>query len=645
MIPYYKRKFVVFTVAAMLCSCFATGQQVVSVDLKAHDLLYVPTMKKLLAVSYFSNEITKVYAIDEITGTKEVLLDFHIQISRMDVSADGSLLYLGLRHLDSSIIVVNLPSLTIENVFSVRPNQTLPIHTISRIKVSPQDPHLIAVMRDNPLVLDNYAEIVLYDHGVQRPNTIQNTSGAFYWAENKPVLYVSNGNEFSLLPFDDQGVYATDSLYRFPSGSTTLFFYNNRIYCPDRTVIDITQSRPAYFGRMALEVNFNDTWVDHDHNQIIQAYGNTDRIVLYMYDPVRLTPLGQPITVPAHGDTFGHYTSLGNGLDFAVLGEEDIMIVRFCENAPPAPVLDPKFDVPVILCLGSEINISPPSGYNYVIDQDGRYHDSLVITEQGTYTIRVANGNGCLSPASYPIKIQTASTPYKPSITVWNGTIFKYQATINRCDGGTTLFKGSSTNADWLEWSTGYIGDRLTTDQLGNIRVYGISDDGCKSEPSDIINVNAMALTTPEPPEIFSKDGANGCNNVDRVILLAEKGYAKYHWHTSDGTESSDTLKYVSPPTKKSISLRGLSAQGCWSEFSTIDVNFYDIDPAYPQIAVLYNYLSVNLSGHAYQWFLNGVPIPDSDVPVWKVFTPGDYQVRVFDGVCWSTLSSKKTMP
>lgn len=626
----------------MLISSATYSQQVIFVDFIGSKIAYAPAIHKIFAAGHPSGESDyKLYEIDAITGSLKIAFDFNLDIDALAVSADGSLLYVGLRHLDSSVVVVNLPSMTIANVFSVRPNQSSPVYIIRKIFPSPNDPELVAISRKTSA--GDFGDFVLYDHGVPRQNTIGTIYSTLYWSANSPVIYVTTGSELFLLEYDSQGLFGLDTAYQSLTSSVNMVSYNDRIYTAEGTVIDIKNKYPVLFGRFPPYFTFHGTWVDQDNHRIIQAKTGNEIIHLYTYDPVRLTLLGPPVPVPSHGQVFKQYMQLGTGSDFAAWAEGELMIVHFCTTNLPAPAIDPKYDEPVILCIGTPIVIPTPPGYNYVIDQDGMYHDSLVITTQGIYTIRIADANGCLSPPSKQIRVDDVFTTGKPSIRIWDGDKFTYTGAVNRCINGSTLFDASGANADWYEWSNGYIGDSLITDQTGNFWVYGISADGCKSVASDIIHVNALPLPAPDPPEILSKDGTNGCNNHSTIVLIAEDGYTDYHWSFGKTNWKSKNINITNTSTK-SISLRGRNAQGCWSQFNTVDVFFYDIDPVTPHINVQFNLLSSSVSANAYQWFLNDVAIPDSDKPAWKANIPGDYKVRAFDGVCWSNLSLSETV-
>jgi hypothetical protein len=327
-----------------------------------------------------------------------------------------------------------------------------------------------------------------------------------------------------------------------------------------------------------------------------------------------------------------------------VIGEEDIMIVHFCTDQPPSPVLDPVFDKPVTLCLlqGNKIVVPTPAGYDFVFDQYGYYRDSLVITSAGTYTIRVADANGCLSKPSAPIQVITASPPNKSTIRVRTGLNYEYRPDVYRCDNGKTLFDVYNANTSvWHEWSNGYTGDQLITEELGEFWVVAVNSSGCKSDTSEIVTVHPLNTPTPEPPDIIAPDGFNACTNLDEIVLQAEPGYVHYQWITSAGIFSNPVQSIQSG---RLVTLRGSNAQGCWSDFNSAQVRFYNINPVLPSINVLLNYLSPNISGEAYEWFLNGNPIPDSNLQTWRALVPGDYQVRVFDGICWGKISFKKTI-
>lgn len=632
---------------------FNFSQEVVHVPVWSSRMVFASNVNKVFAYGRIDGDGDQMlYEVDAFTGETK-LVNLNLEITDMAISADGSLLYLGVNSLDSGIVVINVPSMTIAKVFSLRASQTEGEYNISDMEVSPNDPTLLAVLGKSTLQGEYERHLRIFDNGIVLPNYFEGrvTISSIKWSDEKPVIYGTSQYSFVQIPFDQQGAYTPDTVYATLDRASDLILYDDKLYSGGGLVIEEDKDFPVQYGEVP-EFGSYTFFIDELNNRLCRVRKFNDSIVVNAYDPQRLSNLDLKWNIPIPGSTITSLISLGPGPAFIVSTQENIIdqhglfIVRLCDQIPAAPLLDPAFNELIVLCTqpDKQIVVHPPGGYDFIIDQDGHKQDSIIIDETGSFTYRVMDANGCISKPSEFIHTTKGSIPAPPVIEHWNGLDLVTATTLNLCQNGKTYLYAPSVATSSTHWSTGYIGDTYYTDYTGSIWATCMNKEGCVSEKSNVVQINTSAASTPEPPEILSDGGFNFCINHGDITLKAGPGYTQYHW-IYDNTHREDSQINIHSFVSKGYSLRGKDANGCWSDFNTIELNYPDYSPSTPQITQQINKLAATLSAFAYEWFKDDVPIPDSDTQVLTVTSPGAYQVRMFDGVCWSKLSFKKIIP
>ncbi|MCX6350319.1 MAG: T9SS type A sorting domain-containing protein [Bacteroidetes bacterium] len=160
--------------------------------------------------------------------------------------------------------------------------------------------------------------------------------------------------------------------------------------------------------------------------------------------------------------------------------------------------------------------------------------------------------------------------------------------------------------------------------------LYAKDKNGCISPLSSPIQVTVWAL--PQAPLIIPKDSAAFCKG-DSIMVKASGGN-QYLWNTG--------LKTNSFYTKNSgtFSAKCADKNGCWSKNESkvfIKENAVPDTPAIIQDKlILYSSIKANV----YLWYLDGALLKDTGFTI----TPtkeGKYQVKIFNGYCYSTLSKE----
>lgn len=133
----------------------------------------------------------------------------------------------------------------------------------------------------------------------------------------------------------------------------------------------------------------------------------------------------------------------------------------------------------------------------------------------------------------------------------------------------------------------------------------------------------------------FPFPGALGASAVEcaseGVALSGPDGFTAYHWST--GEESQDILVMEEGP----VSLSVANPSGCRAYSDTIQVMLLD-PPAAPIIEQDGDLLT-GTPAFGYQWYFNGLPIPEATGQELFIMGNGDYTLQVFDAQGCSSFS------
>jgi gliding motility-associated-like protein len=211
-----------------------------------------------------------------------------------------------------------------------------------------------------------------------------------------------------------------------------------------------------------------------------------------------------------------------------------------------------------LLCAGQLITLQGPNGFNYSWS-NGATTQQISPTQAGSFTLTVADINGCTSVASDAVVIN--APPVKPSIFV--------VGTTTLCQGQSTTLVGPSGFTSYL-WSNGAVTQQLVANAAGSYTLRVTDAGGCTSVLSDpvVISVN------PEPakPIITAAGATTIC--VGQTVSLSGPGGFEYVWSTGATTQQ------ISVGQTGSYSLIVRDALGCTSALS--DATVVTVNPCGP---------------------------------------------------------------
>ncbi len=290
------------------------------------------------------------------------------------------------------------------------------------------------------------------------------------------------------------------------------------------------------------------------------------------------------------------------------------------DSLPAAPSIDLPNDG--LICAGDTTLLSGPAGFSYLWST-GQTTQSIAVDSAGSFSLIVFDSNGCESPAADTVRTTVNPLPAAPIISANGPTAFC-------ADDSVTL---SATPAFAYQWSNGDSTQDIVVTQSGAYVATALDSFGCASPASDsiLVQVNPLPLQpviTPGDTTICEGDS----------VTLSASGSGDFLWSNGDITDSL---------TVDSSSLWTVSVTdslGCISPTSLPAEVRVDTIPVQPSILPLANdTLFCTVFGDEYQWYINGILLPDSTRRI-IALQSGIYTVVVFNGNCSSEVSEEVQM-
>jgi len=294
-------------------------------------------------------------------------------------------------------------------------------------------------------------------------------------------------------------------------------------------------------------------------------------------------------------------------------------------NALPAtPAL--TANGPTTFCAGISVVLTSSTANSYLWST-GATSQSIVITESGSYTVRVTNANGCQSAVSAPTVFTVNSLAPRPVITASGPTTF--------CQGGSVVL--TSSPGDSYLWSTGATTQSIIVSTSGGYNV-SVRDaiTGCFSPLSTLVFVTVNL--PPAAPAIIAAGPTTFCQG-ENVELISTTG-SSYLWSTGA------TTQFITVSAAGNYTVRTTNANGCQSAASAITAVTLNGIPAAPTIT----------AGGPTTFCAGGSVILTSSVGtnyLWStgattqsitVSDAGSYTVRVTNSGCQSAASTASTV-
>ena len=254
----------------------------------------------------------------------------------------------------------------------------------------------------------------------------------------------------------------------------------------------------------------------------------------------------------------------------------------------------------------------------------GAFMASYTTTQSGDYHVAVTDTNGCMG-TSAPTSFHIYSTTTQAAVSSPNG-----QTAV--CEGDTLSLSataGLGLTYQWLAAGQPIAGatqqDFAATDS-GMYQVLVQDPLGCAADTSGVFPVNL--LPAPPAPIISAADPTAFCEG--NAVLLASQGTAVFdrQWQKDQLDLPGENDTTLLAMTSGNFALTIADSQGCKARSSAINVTVF---PTPMPVIVRQNdsliATPVDLS-LLYQWFKDGVPIPNEVTPYYLPTISGTFTVK-----------------
>lgn len=434
----------------------------------------------------------------------------------------------------SSIVVYNSGS-----YYVVADNQFGCTDTSSTVSVLVNNPPVVAIFPDGPTDFCDGDSVGLVASGA---NTYLWSTG-----ETGPVIVVSTSGLYSVTGTDANGCSTETSdlevtVYQNPeptitaSGPTefcdgdsvvlTASAASSWEWSTNETTQSITVFTTGTYVVMVVDSNGCEGTSDPTN---VEVFTNpTPTITLSgpaefcNGDSVVLTASGADSYLWSTGDTTVSITVMISG-DYSVevtdengcMGESDDVTITVYDN--PAVEITAT---DTIICEGQIVTLTATESESYLWST-GANSQSIVVTENGMYTVTVTDGNGCMASDSIEITVNPTPTPL-PVITPDGPTTF--------CDGDSVAL-GVDPWESYL-WSTGDTTQTIVVDESGLYVVTVTNEYGCEADAAGVV-----VTVNPLPVPVIQATGDSAICEGE-TIILATGVFNTYVWSTGDTTQT-----------------------------------------------------------------------------------------------------------
>lgn len=427
-------------------------------------------------------------------------------------------------------------------------------------------------------------------------------NGSLYYIDYQVPTNLSTGSKTIILTaIDGNGQSLTKSL-------NILVQENNYIEPPGNL-----NSIPKGTGRIQLE------WNDNSHNEegFIIEYKEASQAFFNVLQTVRENILGYTAANLKCNTTYEFRVKAVNDV-----GESAYSNTSSCATESLAP---PNISSSgnTSFCMGESVKISANTDYSEYLWNNNANTKDLVVTESGTYRLKVKDAEGCWSAFSNAVAVTVHPIPSKPVINEEN--------TQGLCPGSVSKLTAPAGYDQYL-WSTGETSQRIEVSKEGDYTVL-VAKNQCWSAVSDPANI--AFKSKPATPVLHYNSKTELCIG-ETVNLKAPEGFAYYQWSNGINT-SAITIDQTG-----TYSVQVANCPGRWSDPSEI-INL-KFNPVPPKPLINFDHkpyckgetaiLSIEGEFQEYKWSNNATA---ADI---KVTTDGRYSAKVKNEFnCWSNSS------
>ena len=267
---------------------------------------------------------------------------------------------------------------------------------------------------------------------------------------------------------------------------------------------------------------------------------------------------------------------------------------------------------PLTFCEGGSVTLTAPAGFNGYLWSNGATTQSITVTESGSYTVSVSDGNGCTG-TSTEVDVTVYAKP-TPTLTVVGGPFCAGDSASISAPAGYVSYTWVSQNG--VSYGTGR---NIVATASDVIYCQVVDINGCTGV-SDTVNLVFTRVETPvvtvNGPTTFCEGGA--------VTLTAPAGYSSYIW-------SNGTVGRTITVDRAGEYYVTVATQTCPAVSAKTAITVNNL-PAVPTIQRMGDVLTANsTAATAYQWIRNGADMPGASNKQLTVNLPGAYRVRITD--------------
>lgn len=590
---------------------FIGGDTTVWRDMKTyHDRAY--------AVSDFSSEGLMVFDLSDLPGTvtkSNQITDYFGAAHNIYIDEPNGRLYVvGANTQNGGVIIFDLTA--------DPDNPTL----LSAINL-PANPNSGAGYVHDIYVRDNVAYC---SHG---------NLGFFIWDLNDPTTPI-------LLASQNTGAY-NHSSWVSEDGSFAIYAEEVPTGRP-LGVMDLTQMS---VGAIEIDLTFKFPLLANDNNNtphnpflrgdlLFCSYYEDGLQVFDVSDPLNPQQVAYYDTYPdnttynGYNGNWGAYPFLPSGRILASDIVSGLFVLELDASIPianidPPSTADVSNSLPMVtseICSGDSVVLSLPTGIEkYTWMQDGvvlsESSNELVVYTSGTYSAIVAN-RGCQEMSNETIVEVKPSADFT-SVPTTN---------IQECLGEVIVVEipDGYDSYDWLKDGTS-IGNSntLTITESGTYQVASTLN-GCSSiSPAFVVDLFDLptSVITPQGPTEFCQ------GNFLNLNASTDATFPVYTW-TSDSL-TFDNVNQIQVTSSGTYTLNILDDMTGCSSSTDVDITVYQ--PVIPTIAATGNTIESS-AANFYQWYLNGVLIPNANGQTIEITSSGDYHVATQDdNGCFAT--------
>lgn len=265
---------------------------------------------------------------------------------------------------------------------------------------------------------------------------------------------------------------------------------------------------------------------------------------------------------------------------------------------PPAP----QISGPTQFCFGGTATLNAGTGYtNYQWSASGS-DSTLVVSNSGSYTVTVTDGNGCTGTATF----QTTELPeVLPAIT----------GDDDLCAGQSSATLTATAGYTAYQWSNMQSGQQISVAAGGAYSVTVTDGNGCNGTASTTVTANT-------PPTVSISGALQYCQGAS-TTLSANAGFSTYAWSTIAASSGIT----VNAPGNYSVTVT--DSNGCTAQASVAVVQNPNPTPVISGLTQICTGGQTVLSAPAgfsnYAWSNAGSSASTT------INTPGAYSVTVTD--------------